>query len=111
MEWCCWGTRNRFDARLDCGEFLVAGLDEGLGVVLFFEGFNLCHRPDRWNVLRVNRNVAKAIEAEGISNVKLQGFGVVHYCAFCGANLRAHYGEDGGLLRDNEYVADLHAKR
>jgi hypothetical protein len=107
MEWCCWGARNRFDARVDVGEFLVAGFDEEVGRICFVGGFNSCHRKDRFDVVTANQNLSKAIEAERISNIKLQAWGVVKYCASCGANLQSHYGEDGGLLRDDEYVRRL----
>ncbi|WP_145280409.1 hypothetical protein [Pirellulimonas nuda] len=50
-----------------------------------------------------------AIKAEGISNFKLAGHWCTRFCDFCGAELKKHYGEDGGLLRDDEYVRELRA--
>lgn len=104
MTWCCDAAKSRFESRNTDGDFLVAGHDSRLGTVVFYYGFNLCHRRDHSDVLGVVRRVSHLIEAEGVANFKLCGHGVVHYCAHCGVKLREHYGEGGGLLRDDEYV-------
>jgi hypothetical protein len=107
MEWCCDYLESRFQSRLDYGEFVAAGLDPRKGDVVFFGGFNMCHRRDYLDVISATRLAALALEKVGISNFKLTEHSVLHYCKICGANLRKHYGDDGGLLRDDEYVSKL----
>jgi hypothetical protein len=97
-----------FMSRLDCGTFIVAGDVYDDGRVAFIKGFNAAHRADRQRTVACNAAVARALSAAGVSNLKLQMFGQVAYCASCGANLRRHYGPDGGVLRDDEYVAELY---
>jgi len=107
MTWCCHVAQNAFEARLTYGEFLVAGFEKNLQRVTFLIGFNMCHRRDYSSVVAAARRASQLMEAEGISNFKLSSYGVVRYCKYCGANLREHYGDDGGSLRDDEYVRDL----
>jgi hypothetical protein len=90
------------------GEFLVAGIEPSNDKLLFFNGFNMCHRKNYDDVLSAIRAAKGAIETAGISNFKLHAHECVRFCKMCGANLRDHYGDDGGLLRDDEYVRILH---
>jgi hypothetical protein len=92
---------------LTYGDYLVAGIDHRTEAVCFFSGYNLCHRTDYRDVLSAVQHATKAITAEGISNIKFAGYRCVHYCSGCGTNLRKHYGDDGGLLRDDEYVKSM----
>lgn len=107
MKWCCHAVRNAFESRLEVGGFMVAGYYESVGEVWFFAGANMAHRKDWSNVLSANKAVGKALKAEGISNLKLQFHHVVHFCSHCGAKLRDFYGNGGGALRDDEYLAEL----
>lgn len=109
MDWCCHYTRNSFDARHTYGHFTVAAMHEERNEVWFLSGYNMCHRKDNSSILSAGKAIANAIAAEGVTNVKVMEHGVVHYCQQCGVNLREHYGDDGGLLRDDEYVAELTA--
>ena len=110
MSWCCDFASNSFAARLTYGHFMVAGVYRETGDVWFLGGFNMCHRKDYSDVTAACSAASEAIAAEGITNFKLLEYGVIHYCQQCGANLRKHYGENGGLLRDDEYVGALTAK-
>ena len=107
MSCSCQSAKNRFEFRNDCCEFLGAGHDPLSGRVIFLGGFTMCHRRDYSDVLGAVRRALRALEAVGVSNFKLSLHGIVHHCRHCGAHLRAHYGEDGGLLRDDEFVLDL----
>jgi hypothetical protein len=107
-DWCCAVAKAQFISRLDCGTFIVAGDGHGDGRVDFIGGFNAAHRADRLRTVACNAAGAAALSAAGISNVKLFMFSGVAYCSSCGANLRRHYGHGGGVLRDDEYVAELY---
>jgi hypothetical protein len=107
MEWCCQPAKFRFDDRLSYGAFLVAGLKPEVDEVRFYAGFNMAHRKDYSDVLGAIQAAKAALEAESISNFKLSACRCVHFCSFCGANLREHYGVDGGILRDDEYVRQM----
>ena len=107
MTWCCHVVKNAFQSRLSYGEFLVSGFDLNLEQVVFLNGFNMCHRKDYTNVIAATQRASELIEAEGISNFKLSCHSIVYYCKHCGTNLRTHYGEDGGVLRDDEYIREL----
>lgn len=87
--------------------FLVAGYDRDFDKVKFFAGSNMAHRKDRSAVLSANRAAAEILKREGISNLKLQIYGIAHFCVQCGVNFRKFYGEDGGALRDDDYVHEL----
>jgi len=106
-SWCCVSAGGRFAARLDCGDFIVAGAHDGR--VEFLAGFNAVNRADRARPVRANAAVAAALTAACVSNMKVFMFSGVRYCSSCGANLRSYYGRDGGLLRDDAYVAELYA--
>lgn len=107
MNWCCQVMKNLFEARHDCGEYVVAGFDPLTRKTIFVLGFNLCHRRDYSEVVGTNQRVSRVIKAEGISNVKLAGYRATRFCHWCGTDLRQHYGHDGGLLRDDAYVKSL----
>jgi len=107
MTWCCSSAQGRFDSRLEYGQFLVAGPAPKPEETWFYYGFNMAHRKNWDDVLGATRTATAAIKAEGISNFKLQEFGCVHYCSTCGVNLRDHYGNDGGALRDEEYIRTM----
>lgn len=107
MTWCCDFARNAFENRLTYGEFIVAGVHSRLGHVCFIAGWNMCHRADYMDVVAAVRRATDALELEGISNFKLSAHRIIHYCSICGVRLQAHYGDDGGLLRDDRYVRDL----
>lgn len=109
MTWCCHVCENLFRNRNEYGEFVVAGLSQDRGEVVFLRGFNLCHRKDYSAVLAAIRLATEAIQSEGISNFKLSGHRSTRFCEWCGADLQKHYGEDGGLLRDDGYVRKLQA--
>jgi hypothetical protein len=102
-QFCCDSARDRFGARNDVGEFLVAGGDP----VQFFAGFNMAHRTYYSDVVVAARAAASALDAAGISNVKLAAHGIAHYCSQCGVKLVDFYGPDGGALRDDHYVAQM----
>ena len=104
MTWCCGSAESRFESRLEYGEFLVAGPAPPPGESWFYYGFNMAHRKSWDDVLGAARAASAAVDVESISNFKLQAFGCVHFCSTCGVSLREHYGNDGGLLRDEEYV-------
>jgi hypothetical protein len=101
------GAQDLFSSRLDCGSFIVAGDGRGDGYIEFIGGFNAVHRADRQRPVATNAAAQAALSATGVSNVKLFSYTGVAYCSSCGANLRRHYGHDGGLLRDDAYVAEL----
>ncbi len=107
MEWCCHSAKDRFESRNDYGEYLVAGLVPDVGDVWFFAGFNMAHRKDYSDVLGATKAASAALEEIGISNFKLSSSHCVHYCSHCGAKLVEHYGSEGGLLRDDEYVIQM----
>ena len=107
MKWCCDSARNRFDARLTCGDFLVAGPSRAKDEIWFYGGFNVAHRQDWTDVLGAGSELRAALESIGISNVHITRLGVQHFCYSCGSSLRDHYGPDGGLLRDDSYVLAL----
>ena len=108
MTWCCQWAKSAFEARQTYGEFLVAGVDPRVGKVVFVDGFHMCHRADYSQVVAAARRAKAVLESEGISNFKLSQFGIVYFCKMCGANLQEHYGDNGGLLRDDAYVRMFH---
>jgi hypothetical protein len=107
MTWCCDFARNAFESRLTYGEFIAAGIDPRLEQVCYFSGWIMCHRADYKDVVAAVRRAKDALEADGISNFKLSSLRVIHYCSNCGVRLQAHYGDDGGLLRDDRFIREL----
>lgn len=89
---------------------MVAGVCREREEVAFMYGYNMCHRKDYSEVTAACKAATNAITAEGITNFKLSEHYIVNYCQQCGANLREHYGQNGGMLRDDEYVASLTPK-
>ncbi len=107
MKFCCAPCKSKFDARLDVGEFLIAGVDPERGDLRFYYGFTACHRADREDLLGTNYKLGELMSEAGASNFKLCAHHIVKFCAFCGANLAEFYGADGGALRDDSFLMQL----
>ena len=73
----------------------------------FFAGSTMAHRHDYEDLLGTLKKAERAMADLDLSNFKLLQYGEVLYCAQCGANLRRFYGRDGGVLRDDDFVARL----
>src|ERR1043165_743927 len=101
-QFCCHVAHNRFDARNNVGEFLVAGGTP----TQFWAGFNAAHRKDYSDTLIANKALSAACNAAGISNVKLNMQHVTYYCSHCGTKYIDFYSADGGALRDDRYVEE-----
>ena len=108
-RFCCASTRGCFESRKTYGRFVVAGFDPRWGRVAFYSGTAMAHRSDYDRLIPTLRAADQALEGLGLSNYKLLEYSGVSYCQTCGADLRRYYGIDGGLLRDDGFVAELTA--